>query len=591
MQRLSERGPDGWDVFQGDHFAMGHWHFWTTPEEVGERQPLELTGLPYMIVLDGRLDNRPELINGLKMNPLEGSHLSDAALMLHAYDRWGQDCFKHFIGEFAIAILDQRRGELLCARDALGDRTLFYSCKETRIVIASEPWAVAGADVTGTELNESAVAHLFALRESEDGQTYFKNIYEILPAHGMLVNGFGERHWRYWEPNPSSQVRYNTDDEYAERFRELLEESVRCRMRSTTPVGVLMSGGLDSTSVACLAARMLRPQALTTISYVFDELVDCDERQYIDAVKKEWGIRSIQLPCDNAWPLKDWQQWPHNPNQPEENPYRLLRERAYQKAKTEGLRVLLTGGFGDHLYSAGSHWFEDLIVNGHYREAGRELRLYFRYSGWRWTLQAGFLQHAARRMLNFLPRRRTVGKNLNPPAWLTPFSAGYLAEKGNGLDPTLERYSNMIGLDAAASSSGECSNASRHSLELRHPYRDLRLVEYVLSIPAYQLYYHGLYKHILRKSMRGILPDLIRARRQPTSLEPLYLRGAEREKDVFLNCFKDLSAVPWSFINTGWLFENMDKLFLPEQNGSGAVIPWLCVSFERWYQLYISNLG
>jgi len=74
----------------------------------------------------------------------------------------------------------------------------------------------------------------------------------------------------------------------------------------------------------------------------------------------------------------------------------------------------------------------------------------------------------------------------------------------------------MIGLDAAASSSGECSNASRHSLELRHPYRDLRLVEYVLSIPAYQLYYHGLYKHILRKSMRGILPDLIRARRQPT---------------------------------------------------------------------------
>ncbi len=180
-------------------------------------------------------------------------------------------------------------------RDALGDRTLFYAFDGTRLVIASEPWAVAGAMQYRPELNESAVAHYFALKATEDGQTLFKNVYELLPAHVMVVNASGQRTWRYWQPDLSKRLRGKSDEEYAEQFRSLLEESVRCRMRSTTPVGVLMSGGLDSTSVACLAARMLAPQPLTTISYVFDELTDCDERQYIEAVKAQWGIRSIQI--------------------------------------------------------------------------------------------------------------------------------------------------------------------------------------------------------------------------------------------------------------------------------------------------------
>jgi asparagine synthase (glutamine-hydrolysing) len=183
---------------------------------------------------------------------------------------------------------------------------------------------VAGADGSGTELNESAVAHNFALRAAEDGQTLFKNVYEVAPAHAMLVNASGQRTWCYWQPDPSKRVRYNSDEEYAEEFRGLLEQSVRCRMRATTPVGVLMSGGLDSGSVACLAARMLQPQPLTTISYVFDELAECDERRYIETVKEKWGIHSIQIPCDDAWPLKDWAHWPSNPNHPEGNPYRLL---------------------------------------------------------------------------------------------------------------------------------------------------------------------------------------------------------------------------------------------------------------------------
>ena len=206
MERLKHRGPDGRDAALAGHIAMGHWHFWTTPEEVEERQPLQLSGLPFKIVLDGRLDNRPELISDLKLDSTQGKLLSDAVLILHAYDRWGENCFEHFVGEYALVLLDQQRDELICARDALGDRTLFYATNGTRMVIASEPWAVAGADNSRIELNESTVAHFFSRKAIEDGQTFFRGIYELPPAHVMVSNASGDRHRRYWHPDSSKQL-------------------------------------------------------------------------------------------------------------------------------------------------------------------------------------------------------------------------------------------------------------------------------------------------------------------------------------------------------------------------------------------------
>ena len=586
MDRLSHRGPDGRDMLLTEHAGLSHWHFWTTPEEVGERQPLELAGLPFKIVLDGRLDNRPELISGLKINPVEESHLSDAALVLYAYEHWGEHCIEHFIGEFALVILDQRRGELLCARDAMGDRTLFYSWKGTRLVVASEPWAVAGADGSVTELNESAIAHFFALRIPEEGQTLFKNVYELSPAHALLVTNLGQRTWRYWQPDLSTRLLGRSDEEYAQEFRMLLEQSVHCRLRSTTPVGVLMSGGLDSGSVACLAARILQPQLLTTISYVFDELAECDERQYINSITEKWGIHSIQIPCDDAWPFKDWANWPLNQNHPEGNPYRLLKERAYHRAHQEGLRVLFTGAFGDELYDGEEDWLADLLVEKRWREAGRELNIQIQYTDLLKTLGSDNVRRAGMRLVNKLPfgRRSNRTKQTLAPGWLTHFAAGLLSKDKAELEPAFEQKKNILGKWAAEDCQQEIPNANRHALELRHPYRDRRLIEYVLTLPAYQLYNQGLYKHILRVAMQGILPEIIRTRNQPTFLGPLYLRGFVREKKVQQACFQDIDAGWRTFVRAEWLFNRWKSLFSRENHGAEALVPWLCMSYELWFK-------
>jgi asparagine synthase (glutamine-hydrolysing) len=585
MDQLKHRGPDGSATLLAGHFAFGHWHFWTTPEEVGERQPLQIAGMPFKIVLDGRLDNRQELLTGLNLPPSDHSRLSDAGLILHAYERWGEHCFEHFIGEYALVILNELRGELLCARDALGDRTLFYTWHGTNMVVASEPWAVAIASGSSIELNESVVALYFGLEVPQDGQTLFRNVYELLPAQVMVVSASSERRWKYWQPDPTLKIRGRSDEEYGEEFCSLLEESVRCRLRATTPAGVLMSGGLDSTSVASLAARTLAPHKLTTISYVFDELSDCDERRYIEAVKVKWDIHSIQIPCDDAWPLKDWQNWPRNPNQPEGNPYRLLKERAYHRAKEEGLRVLLTGGFGDQLYSAGIDWLADLAFEAQIQEAGRELSLSLRLAGVRWTLQAGYLQRLARRLLNILPGGTHLHLPHNGPSWLTKYSAMCLFNEIPALDPVFAIQANILGIYAAKDSTSEIYNASRHALELRHPYRDRRLVEYVLALPAYQLYRGGLYKHILRTAMQGILPEPIRTRRRATSMVSLFMRGMDRERDLFLSSLQDPDSAWRKYIRADWLANHWNASITPETDGPEALVAWLCISYDRWYNL------
>ena len=586
MERLSHRGPDGSDCASLENITMGHWHFWTTPEEVGERQPLELNGLPFKIVLDGRIDNREELFGRLGIPAAEGRLLSDAALILRAYAHWGESCFKYFIGEFALVIFDKNINKVVLVRDPLGDRTLFYAFRGACLIVASEPWAVAGADdASKIELDESAIAHYFALKIPEDGRTFFKNVYELLPAHLMVVNVTDRHSERYWQPNPLTRVHYKSDKEYAENFLHILDESVRCRLRSTMPAGVQMSGGLDSPSIACLAARTLPSGSLTAISYIFDDPADCDERHYIEAIKNQANINSIQFMGDDLWLFKDWQAWPQNPNAPEIMPYRLLLNGVYSRAQQAGVRVLLTGSFGDHLYQGGrAYWLSDLIAEGRIPDALRELKMLFQQVGLRQMLRERYLQHAVIKLLHIssiLDRRHTQHEH---PAWLTSFSIGFLSEQITArFDPVFNRHASVsaLGLLATMISTHEIPHASSHTVELRYPYRDRRLVEFVLAIPAYQLFYHGLTKYILRNAMRGILPEIVRTRRQPTSLVPFYNKGLKNEEPIFEAYYQKSDALWRKFVREGQLMEIWQGDL--HQTDSPSLLPWLCITFEKWF--------
>lgn len=579
---LGHHGPDGCDLSYSPSVTLGHQHFWTTPEEIGEKQPLtEPTGR-FHLVFDGRLDNRQELLTLLDCNR---ERMSDAALLLLAYERWTEACFARLLGPFAVALFDAAQRRVVCARDPLGDRTLFYFMNSRILIVASEEQAILTHPAVARRVNESRLAAYFALQVPSDGSTFFADVSELPPAHVMVVGEEGVRTWRYWTANLATNMRYRTDAEYAEHFQTLLADSVACRLRTLSPPVVMMSGGLDSTSVAALAARQGQTDPsstrLRTISYVFDELQSCDERWFMEAMSSRYNIEAIQIPGDDAWPLRNVTTWPLNPNTPEGNLYRRLKERIYRVARDGGTRTVLTGVFGDELYAGAEYWLCDFLREHRFTQAWHESRLHIREQGL-WD----FLKSSA---LRRLPGARWL-RELRPtpnPRWLTDYARAKLPATDPWSDLVRvshrpEQYDSVLGPYAAQDASEEIFHASQFAIELRHPYRDRRLVEFMLAVPAYQLYSQGLYKHILRNAMKNILPERIRTRRRPTSLMPLFLRGiAEREATTVKYLLQRSDSIWQQYVRADWLDQAV-----PGQLRSEAeeLIVWLCVCAELWHK-------
>lgn len=586
MARLAHRGPDGSDILYRPGVALGHQHFWATPEERDERQPLaDLAGLVH-ILFDGRLDNRPELLAALDLDTPEGRKTSDAALALQAYRQWGNHAVQRLMGPFALVIYNPIERRILCARDPLGDRTLFYYLDPHLLVVASEPYALLAHPYISGELDEVSLALYFTRSTPGDGRTFFANVTELLPAHVLAVDPAQTRTWQYWQPDLQRRLHYRSDAEYAEHFFSLLQESIRARLRSPYPPAVLMSGGLDSTPIAALAAGQLT-NPLTTISYVFDELPQCDEREYIAELTNRYATRPFYVMGDTAWTLHDWPAWPWNPNQPDRDPTRWLTERSLQTAQANGIQALLTGRFGDHLYHGWEDWLADLLAEWRLAESARAAAAILGQHGLAGAWQTPAIRRLGRRLLGqFLPRG-----NSHPPAWLTPTAAAHYlahAEQSHRTQPPSIRQAQsdlVLGLDAARGASGEIFHASRYDVDLRYPFRDLRLVNFLLSLPAHQLYRQGISRPILRNALTGRLPEKIRLRQGKTNLEALVLRGLlDREWPTLADGLAAPDALWRHFVR----LEGFRVHPLSERraalSSSELVTLWQCLALEAWQQ-------
>lgn len=591
MAALAHRGPDGGVVCQRPGVVLGYQHFWLTPEEQGERQPLVDPDQRLALLFDGRLDNREELLAALDRR--DEQQLSDAALALLAYQRWGEHCFERFLGPFAVVIHDAVQHQVVMARDVLGDRTLFYTLDQRLLLIASEECALLTHPAVPRNVDESSICLFMALKTPEDGRTFFSAIKELPLAHVMTVDRDRIRCWRHSQVKVTDRLRYRSDEEYAEHFLELLTQSVRCRLRTATPPAVTLSGGLDSTSVAALAARELaathRPP-LRACSWVFDELKSCDERAYSETLTTLYGMETIYVRGDDCWPLQDPANWPVDPNGPYQNPYRRLKARLHHAASASGSRVLLTGVFGDHLYIGQREWLVDWLREGRWFKAGEELARQLRLNARHRFLRQG-LRYLASLLLDRLPggrylkrRRRSAG----PPPWLTPYAVSRLpAMRSENSAPALrpKQYDYLAGSYGAWNTNREIRNANQAGIDLWHPYRDRRLMEFMLAVPAYQLFSRNQNKYVLRNALRGITSEKVRTRLHPTPLVPLFARGLGERESAYVNALLHPADALWRrWVRSDWLNAVFPDRINRQMDGVELVVPWQCMTLELWLQ-------
>ena len=395
--------------------------------------------------------------------------LTDVERIRRAYEKWGEQCVEHLIGDFAFAIWDKRRKRLFCARDHFGVKPFFYSRVGNSFIFSSTLNDLRRDERVSDELNESAVSDYLEQGLNQDlSTTIFRDIQRLPGGHTLTLENGSLKTRRYWTPEIKNEIRFRDAESYVERFEELLTVAVKDRLR-TDRVSISMSGGLDSTSLAVIARDLLPQAGVQAVSVAYDELIPDEERHYSTLAATSLGIPIHHVKADN-YSLFDGEL-----DQPE--PF-LISPFAGQF--NESLRVM-----AEHSSVALTGYDGDALMNEPHR-----------------SLSARFVRSFGEKFFSKGPTAFS-NKALQSKVW-APLFEGY--------DP----------------------GSTRLPLEVRHPFIDVRLVEYLLSIPRHPWCTN---KHILRRAMKDRLPaPIVNRPKTPLAGDPalqLMRRASVRWRDSF----------------------------------------------------------
>jgi asparagine synthase (glutamine-hydrolysing) len=532
MTRFLEfRGPDAQGIWRDGAAGLGHTLLRTAratvPNAEIDKQPTGLDGRLW-IVADARIDAREELIAKLKAKSASASELSlstpDSQLILHAYDAWGDTCIEHLIGDFSFAIWDTHERRLFCARDQFGVKPFFYARLGPLIIFSNTLNCIRQHPSVSNRLNDLAIADFLMFDMNQDpATTSFADVQRLPAAHTLTCEREQVSVRRYWELSVTRPIHFSHDEEYIERFRELLDLAVDDRLR-TNSAGVLMSGGLDSPIVAASAQRAFTRNGgvsvLRAYTEVFDRLIPHEERHYATLVSNALKIPIEYRVNDHCTIFERADRPEYHSPEPVHSAWadHTLDDLRQLAARSQ---VALTGFGGDPaLCGRISVHFRQLIET---KQFGRALADAVRYL----TVEGRFSR------LYLRTRWKIVfdSKSQAPvyPGWLNEDLENRL-----GLRDRWELLSRAKAPEAAARPEAHEAMVSpmwvnlfeiydpgttRVPVEVRHPIFDLRLVNFLLALPRLPWCCD---KELFREAARGVLPDAVRLRRKsPLAADPL----------------------------------------------------------------------
>ncbi|GAB4550738.1 MAG: lasso peptide isopeptide bond-forming cyclase [Pleurocapsa sp.] len=525
---LAHRGSDRREILNYESVGFGHCQLWTTPESLAEKLPNFDASGNLMITADLRLDNRAELREILGFDGKEC--ITDSQLVLAAYQQWGTDCQNQLLGDFAFALWDKRSQRLFCARDHYGVKQLYYYCSDRVFIFATEIKALFCLPEVPRRLNEVKVADYLLTLFEDRGITFYEGILRLPPAHYLTVNPNRVEAQQYWSFQPEENIVLGSNIEYAEAFAELFTEAVRCRMRSNFRVGTLLSGGLDSSSITCVAKNLLnreQQKVLPTFSAIFDRITECDERSYIQTVATEQDIEPHYIQGDEVGVLTDWQRTIWHQDEAYYAPNIFLHCELYRKAQQQNVRVLLDGFDGDTTISHGIAYLAELARTGNLLYLILELQGLSRNFGrspWQLLWRHGLQPILPSKLLRLSKKLSSL--NQTPTAIRLQLQQDFVRridlkeriktlQRGRSQLPKTSREAHYRRLTAGVMPFAlEVADkaAASFGIEPRYPFFDKRLMEFCLALPPEQKMYRGWTRIIMRRAMNGILPRKIQWR-------------------------------------------------------------------------------
>jgi asparagine synthase (glutamine-hydrolysing) len=560
-----------------------------------------------VLAVDARLDNRRDLIDLLNTHgqPID-ARSSDAEIILAAWRSWGTETPCRLIGDFAFVVWDYRRQTVFAARDAMAMRPVYYHSHSGRFVFASQIDQILSVPGVPAEIFEPMAAAYLSGPYGKPEWTLYRHIAALPPSHALEANASGVRIWKYWDVDPAVRIRHRKPCDYAEQFREIFKEAVHCRLRSLQPVGLLLSGGMDSGSIASTAGWLRGHGGLPCphfrcYSWAFQELGG-DERWLSDGIVRHYGLDAGYVPADDRWPLKDYPESGPDRDDPYIWPYQSLIDATFDRVRRDGIGTLLSGDRGDEVVG---DWVYDLVaqlLTGDWRGVWRDLELTSRSSG------VSLLSAVRRRLLaplweslrspKHLPAlrgARSGGRNQRPewvrPEWARKMRLDEIMESTpavNGFrNPALRlRHQRIFSYSGMRLAVFQERRRAAYGLSYADPWSDRRVISFILAIPQSIVQQPSQPKKLAREAMRGIMPEAVRQGARRITPDDLYDRGVrERERARIVDLFTHMQSAA-----RGWLDEaQVQRAYQDHLNRRPLRWDiWWPLTLEMWLRRYWS---
>ena len=515
---LKFRGPDKQKVWVDNNIGMGHALFKTTYEAEYENQPATIDNNTW-ITCSARIDDRESLVHKMGMKKeINLTKTPDSELILHAYRKWGEECLTHLLGDFAFVIWDKQKQKLFCARDRFGVRKLYYAQKNKNIIICNSLGSILKHPNISKEFNKNAISGflLFGRHAAVDKSiTMFNDVSTLLPAHKLVIKNGYINIQRYWDiPDDIPLLRYKNEQDYIDHFLEVFTSAVSDRIR-TSSVAILMSGGMDSTSIAAIAKQLQNKQKipntqLNAITVLHDHSIPSEERYYASMAAQYLNIPIHYIPGDD-YPFL-------HPSIKTTYPIEIVQPTLWkdiEKKISTFSRVVLVGDASDSLikYPSTPLALKESDMLSIISNAIKLQQLYNR------RLPLGTGLHARLKEW-FSYDTKNTRANYPYPTWINQDFEKRLdlkmkwEKKWNFLREKQSIHSRKATLQWSLTNmdwdNDDFLMESNFTLsEKRDPFLDLRMIELILALPALPWLFN---KHILRHSMKELLPDEIRYR-------------------------------------------------------------------------------
>ena len=531
---LKHRGPDGegfW-INSNQRCGFGHRRLAILDLSDAGRQPMHYLGR-YTIVYNGEIYNYRELKNDLMKQGYTFRSTGDTEIILAAYDCYKEKCLDYFDGMFAFAMWDEKEQVLFCARDRFGEKPFYYTQYNGDFYFGSEMKALWAAGIPKNTDQKILLNYLslgYVQNAAEKSQTFYTDIFSLSPAHYLLID-LKEKSFRlhqYWNIDKQASIKINEKDAI-EQLDQYLTASVFKRLRSDVPVGVSLSGGLDSSTICSFIHKISPSKKLHSFSAVFPGF-EKDESAYIKEVADKFDIQMHQVNPTPYGLVEEFEKIAHHQEEPFPSSSIYAQYKVFQLARQNKVPVLLDGQGADETlagYHKYLHWYlQEVFSRNRFLKLKKERDALLKNKiKVQWNVKnmaAAYLpSHAAivlekQEYLRVL-KNDDISKNLLD------------AIKGREWDgihkPIITKLNDILYFNTMCNGMEELlrfsdRNAMAHGIEVRLPFLNADLVKFIFSLPSDLKISNGFTKYILRKLMQHDLPENIVWRTDKIGFEP-----------------------------------------------------------------------